>query len=460
MVRGQFRRFLAGAGLSLVLLLTAVHGQPAFTDQNTTASVSGQFLVSSRPGSPPAFRPANPAANTNVVQLKTALVAVSAERFRTCLWRQLGIQPEASWSGKIYFELHPASSFDETVTIVSSQFLDHWNYEVSLPDMLWKTRYARALAGVLLLELANRPTGRAGQVVAVPDWLVDGLAQEVLAADGDQVILSAPRKKDGDMPVNRVNRTERGIDTLAEVRRILQNTPALTFDQLSWPTDRQMEGADGGVYYASAQLFQAELLGLNNGREKVRRLLSVLPAHLNWQTAFFQAFGEDFRSARDVEKWWALRLVDFMQRAPGPHWTTEASIARLEELLKVPVETRTGPDALPSHAEITLQAALNTLPPAQRDESLRIKARDLALIELQLAPPFGNLADGYRVALADFLGELKAITPAPVTNKHAVPAGRANLMVTLKRLTALDARRQRAENRLIPVRGVTVSATR
>jgi len=132
----------------------------------------------------------------------------------------------------------------------------------------------------------------------------------------------------------------------------------------------------------------------------------------------------------------------------------------LEELLQVPVETRTGPDALPAHAEITLAAALKNLPPAQRDESLRIKARDLALIELQLAPPFGNLADGYRVALADFLGELKEITPASVTNKHAVPAGRANLMVTLKRLAALDARRQSAENRLIPVRGETVSATR
>lgn len=446
--------------LFLLVSLAMAHGQFSFSDQNTTASVSGQFLVSSRAVGPPVYRPLNPSANTNVVQLKTALLAVAAERFKISLWRQLGLQPGAAWSGKIYLQLHPAASFDEPVTIASSQFLDRWNYGVDLPDMLWKTRFARALSGVLLLELANRSAGPNGHAAEVPPWLVDGLAQEVLATDGDEVILSAPRKKDGDVPVNRLNRSERGFDSFAGARRILQNSPALTFDQLSWPTDGQMDGADGGVYFASAQLFQAELLGLKNGREKMRAMLGELPAHLNWQTAFFHAFGSDFQRPLDVEKWWALRVVSFVRRAPGPHWTTEVSIQRLEEELHVPVETRTGPDTLPTHAEITLSAALRNLPPAQRDESLRIKARDLALIELQLAPPFGNLADGYRVALADFLGELKKITPASATNKHAAPAGRANLMVTLKRLAALDASRQSAEARLVPVQGQAVSATR
>ena len=36
--------------------------------------------------------------------------------------------------------------------------------------------------------------------------------------------------------------------------------PALTFEELSWPTDAQVSGADGGVYRASAQLFVNDLL--------------------------------------------------------------------------------------------------------------------------------------------------------------------------------------------------------
>jgi len=62
---------------------------------------------------------------------------------------ELGLPADTSWSGKIYLRLHPARSPDETVTITSSPFLNHWNYEVDLPDLLSKTRYARALSGVL-----------------------------------------------------------------------------------------------------------------------------------------------------------------------------------------------------------------------------------------------------------------------------------------------------------------------
>ena len=414
-------------------------GRISFSDQTTAASISGQFQVSSVAPQARWFRALPP--NTNVVQLKTTLLAVSAERFKTALWRQLGLPANASWSGKIYLRLHPAAAYDETVTIASTRFLDRWDYAVDLPDMLRSTRYARALSGVLLLEYANRHAGEQ-PVAEVPAWLVDGLAQEVLATAGPQVLLSAPRKLGGEMAVSRINRSERGFDSLAAARRVLQNTPALTFDQLSWPTGAQMDGADGGVYLASAQLFQSELLTLKNGREKLRAMLADLPAHLNWQTAFFHAFGADFQRPLDVEKWWALRQVNFVQHAPGPSWTWTESVARLEELTSVLVETRGNPNVLPDHAEVSLQVALRTLQPGPRDDLLRQKVLDLGLCEFRLAPPLGGLADGYRVALADFLGE----NPKPATaNKRA---GRANLMVTLKRLDQLDVRRRKLETHL------------
>jgi len=299
------------------------------------------------------------------------------------------------------------------------------------------------MSGVLLLEYANRTAGE-GRVAEVPAWLVDGLAQEVLATDGQQVILSAPRKKGDDLAVNRINQSERGFDSLAAARRVLQDASALSFDQLSWPTGAQMDGADGGVYLASAQLFQSELLTLKDGRGKLRSMLAELPTHLNWQTAFFHAFGADFQRPLDVEKWWALRQVNFVQHAPGPRWTWEVSIARLEALLNVLVETRGRPDVLPGHAEVSLQAALRTLQPGPRDDLLRQKVRDLGLTEFRLAPPLGGLADAYRVALADFLGENSK--PA-ATNKRG-GSGRANLMVTLRRLDQLDVRRRKLEANL------------
>ena len=435
----------------LCLSLAAAHGQYAFTDQNSVDSVSGQFLVSSVANDTPFFRDPSLASNTNVVRLKTALLAVAAERFKISLWQQLGLPANTSWSGKIYLRLHQARSLDETVTITSFPFLNHWNYEVDLPDILAKTRYARAMSGVLLLEFANRaanPGAGIGHSAEVPAWLVDGLAQQVLAADGDKVLLSAPVKKTEDLAIYRINLVEHGLDPLAAARPILQTLPVLTYDQLSWPTDNQMEGADGGAYLASAQLFQYDLLQLKNGREKMRNLLQKLPVYMNWQTPFFLVFGNNFKTPLDVEKWWALQVVNFAARAPGPRWTTDISLARLDELMSVPVEFRSDSNALPSHAEISLQDALKNLDPAQRELVVRTKVRDFAVVGFLLAPPYGDLADGYRAALTDFLGESKPNPQASIVNRHASQMVlKASLADTLATLDALDRRRREAEAR-------------
>lgn len=430
----------------LLVSLATARGQFSFTDQNPIGSFSGQFLVSRVDNGAPAMQNFNSSADTNVLQLKTALLAVSAERFKVSLWQQLGLKENDPWSGKIFLVLHPARSLDETVAIASSPFLNHWNYHVDLPDVLRKARYARALSGVLLLELANRSVPRNGHSAEVPAWLVDGMARQVLAADGEKVLLTAPAIRKGDnLPVNRINEAQRGFDSLVSARGILQNAPALTFEQLSWPTDGQMNGADGGVYYASAQLFLSELFSLKNGREKVRTMLSELPAHLNWQLAFLHAFAGDFSSSREVEKWWALRVVNFASRGAGPRWTTDYSLNRLQELLSIPVQFRSSSNALPTRADISLQSALRNLGASQREPVLRTRVRDLALAELRLAPPFGELADGYRVALSEFLGDSQSTTLPTVGNKHAVYSLRqASLEGTLKKLDALDARRRDA----------------
>jgi hypothetical protein len=162
--------------------------------------------------------------------------------------------------------------------------------------------------------------------------------------------------------------------------------------------------------------------------------------------SFFAAFAEDFKGPLDVEKWWALRVVNFAARAPGPRWTADVSLARLDALLSVPVDFRNDSNALPAHAEISLQDAVENLTPEQREAVLEVKLRDLALEELRLAPPFGGLADAYRVALADFLGESKPGARATATSKHGVPMNRtASLEETVKVLNSLDRRRRAAE---------------
>ena len=192
---------------------------------------------------------------------------------------------------------------------------------------------SRALTGVLLLELANRDAGE--RSAEIPAWLADGLAQQLLADSPARIFFSPPIKMENRVPEDRIITIKRGVDPLAAARLVLQDRPALTFDQLSWPDDAQMSGADGGLYFASAQLFVSDLMRLNGGPAQLRAMLDALPNYYNWQTAFRAAFSAEFPTPLDLEKWWALQTVSFIARDAGPQWTPAVSLEKLDEILSV-----------------------------------------------------------------------------------------------------------------------------
>jgi hypothetical protein len=443
-----------GVGLALffggmILGATPARAQAPDSDFVTARSISGQIIVTAP--SPPSrlFSRVDVAADTNYIRLEPALLAIAAERFKISLWQQLGLSAYAPWSGKIFLVLHPAQSLDDGVTITGGPFLQAWDYRVTLPDVITRTRYARSLAAVFLLEIADRSGVGRGHSAEIPAWLADGLARTILAQDTKEMVLSAPNKSSLGALQSDLSGKVRGLDTLAFAHHVLENNPALTFDALTWPTDRQVNGEDGGVYLASAQLFVHELLRLDRGPEKIRAFLAQLSGHLNWQTAFFSAFQDDFQRPLDVEKWWALRVVAFAAHDPGPRRATTESNGLLAELLSVPATWRTTSNSLPVHVGISLQTALRNFSPADSGFILETKIRDLEIAQFRLGPPFNVLAAQYRRVLVEYLGGTKRAPPMLAANKHAsVMLPRASLKETVKKLDALDAARRETETRL------------
>jgi len=414
---------------------------------NSLHSVSGQFIViGPAPASPPTFLPGT-AANTNLVRLEPAVLLVSAERIKQSLWRELGIAANAPWQGKIFLILHPAQSPDEDVVIVSQPFLNGRDYRIQLPDVLSQTRFLRALTDALLLELANRnATGT--RTAEIPAWLTDGLAQQLADSGLPEIVLSAPGKLVNGVPQSRTVATRRGLDPLADARRVLRDHAALTFAQLNWPTEAQLGGDDGGAYRRSAELFVSELLDLKSGPAHLRAMLAALPGCYNWQTAFQTAFRENFPRPLDVEKWWALQVVSFVAHDPGPRWTPDVSREKLDEILSVPVEVWTASNALPARTEVSLQAAIRNFEPSRQTAILETKLRDLELALLRMAPPLAALTDDYRLAIAGYLGQNPETRPPP-WSKHPLPP-KTSLRATLKKLDDLDLRRQAIEASIKP----------
>ena len=221
------RRFNAGAFIfpcfSSFSPAVARAQSPLLDPTSTRSSVSGQFIVVGAKPASPSVRSSDAATNAGLVRLEPALLAVSAERVKKPLWRQLGIDPMTPWRGRIILALHPASSPDENVTIISTRFAGVWNYRVELPDVLSRTRLTRALTGAVLLELANRDNS-GDHSAEIPAWLTEGLAQQLLA-DAPEMIVSPPDTLVNGLPENRIIDVERGVDALAKSRPVLQTTP-------------------------------------------------------------------------------------------------------------------------------------------------------------------------------------------------------------------------------------------
>jgi hypothetical protein len=301
------------------------------------------------------------------------------------------------------------------------------------------------MTGVILLEFAHRSHG--AHSPDVPDWLADGLSQLALADGPGDVILSAPDKIVNGLPLARLNTTKRGLDFLRDARRVLKNYPALTFEQLNWPSDRQLAGEDDGVYHASAQLFVARLLNLKNGDDQLRSLLENLPHFYNGQTAFLTAFRTNFLSPLDVEKWWALQVVDFVGHQPGAQWTPAVSRQKLDDILSVQVEVRSSSNSMPALTEVSLQAVIRNFDSARQAAILQTRLRDLELAQFQVAPALAVLTGQYRVVLANYLGEGRR---AKAMNKHSAVPRKAGAKETLKKLDVLDTQRRILEASIQP----------
>jgi hypothetical protein len=445
-------RCLRNSGCAAVLLSIFcgnASGQLLMPDTVSTHSVSGQFIVTGdRPASSLAATPAI-ATNTNFVRLDPALLAVSAERIKQTLGHELGGDLASPWRGKVFLTLQPARSRDEEVTVLSEHFADGWNYRVALPDILPRTRFLRAMTGVMLLEYANRRAGV--RSAEVPAWLTDGLSQQLLAPDAVEMVLSTPGPTTGGFWESRTIATEHGIDPLADARQVLREHSALTFEQLGWPTDAQVSGDDDGVYRASAQLFVDELLKLKDGPAHLRAMLQMSPHYYNWQTAFQRAFSADFAQPLDVEKWWALQVINFVAHSPGPAWTPAVSREKLDQILGVAVDFRAASNALPVHAEVSLQAVIRNFDSARQTAILETKFRDLELAQLHMARPLAALTAGYRAVLGDYLGQGRQTASAARFRRSstAVPQ-KAGARVTLEKLDTLDAQRRAIESTIKP----------
>ena len=399
-------------------------------------SESGQFIVYAGRSSgslPPVMELGK---NEGFVQLQPYLTAVSCERIRQMLLRELGTS--APWRGTIYVVLHPAKGAADSITFTSDRYKNRWQYRVDLPDVIERPRYVRAIVQVLLAEMANRAAE--GHDAEVPYWLVEGFSQLLLASSQEEIILSPPKDSARGVSFTATTVKGRKESLLEQARKKLRGRTPLSFDSLSWPTQDQLCGAANDLYAASAQLFVGELLRLPDGRARLCAMLAQLPKRYNWQFAFLDAFSGSFKRPLDVEKWWALARAQVSGRDETQAWPPDESWQKLDHAIHSTVQVRTGTNQLPLHADVPLQTVIRDWDNVRQNQALSDALRELSLLRLRIAQEYLALVQEYQHAIRTYLDQRDhsgAVIPLLRKSSRRRAADTA-----VQQLNALDARRQ------------------
>lgn len=396
-----------GGAMSLLMLASASQLRAA-----TTFSRSGQFVVHSLRAGAPTLNRISGTDDAVGVLLHPDLVAVGCERIKAAFLDSLKLRDE--WRGKVHLRLLPGGAPDQRPRVGATRFADGWQYSISTPDEIKTARFVEAVVTALLMELSNRIPGP--QPAEVPLWLAEGMTAEVLSQVGPDLVPqhSPLLGKYGDAwgqiePGTRVARLSGSRDA---ARAVMRQQGALTFRELSLPPEGVMDGEAAERYRASAQAMLLELRRLPNGDAMLLGMLRRLTQHLNWQTAFLQAYASAFGSLLEVEKWWAMASFQFVVGQTALSWTVDRSLAALAEAVTVTIEVRTSARDLPARQRVSLQEALSRLAPEQANTVFQQKSRQLTALQPSMAPEVAALCQQYRDALEGryiSLGAVRAV---------------------------------------------------
>ncbi len=395
------------------------------TNDVTARSASQQFIIH---GKKLLNRSVAPLSGTgaNLIRLDPPLLAVTCERVKTGILRELDATDQ--WQGKIHVTIQNFSDPRRPIDIRTEHFSNGWQYHVYVPESVTPERLIRGLTEVVLLEIANRE----GQphMAELPLWLSEGFTGLLLSHGGADLVLR---------PESRTARREMPGDPNRSVSDYLAHHPALTITQLGLPTPDLLNGESWQTYQASSQWLVIELLRMPEGRARLRLFLSLLPRNLNWQLGFLTAFNPQFNSLLDLEKWWAMCLLDTRGRERWQGWSRQASWDKLHAIIHLPAQEIPKPGATASWSEVTLQQVIEWWDFQNQKAILNSVLQKLQILRMNSSPEIVPLIQEYQQTLSNYLEQRSK------AGYEGEGRGRktfnANLVIknVIKRLNGLDA---------------------
>jgi hypothetical protein len=153
-----------------------------------------------------------------------------------------------------------------------------------------------------------------------------------------------------------------------------------------------------------------------------------------------QAFG--FPRMLDIEKWWSLTVIEFTTRDQRQAWTADASLRKLDELLKARVEYRGATNELPELRFLDLTSVIKESDTALQKEELQEIIAQLNYTVPHMAPAVAAQALAYKQTLEAYLLKRDARSVSPSLRSTPEAQRQAIVDEALRRIAALDQQRR------------------
>ena len=436
-----FLTLLAGITLSWTAAGVAVDLAPDQTARVTLRSrLEGQFIVRGVPF-PPSVAPSREgnirtsAPDTGKewpesVRLDPSTVIVVCERIKQIFLQELGLTD--LWKGMIEIDIdfYPKGIL-RPITLSHRLMNDGLHTQMKIADEVVPHRLIEAIVQVLLLEYSNRDL-RQTQMAEVPLWMIDGMTQLVMQRGGPALIPTP-----GALKTFTIEKT----NPVKAARSRLKTIQPPEFGQFTSPGPEFSSGINWMIFQDASLVLTWELLNLPDGKARYCHNLRLLKNYRNWQLAFLEAWKGQFSNLTDVEKWWALVLVNSRKDAGKNAWTLKQSIEKLNEILSEASVSTIAQINQPRHpSTIHLQQIAESWAPMVQIYFFERIAAQLKAFELAADPVVAELAGRYRITITDYIRQPRIYA---FFGKDA--PSRSDLRVLKKRLNYLDNEREQLQ---------------
>ncbi len=469
--------------LSILFIQLAVVGHgSSFTSgwfsphsEDVARSSSGQFVVFRAGGKP------GGSSHRIIPQeyQNHKLLAISCERIKQAVLESFGLKD--SWNGqitghgkvKIYFEEKPREKLPPVVvqrvySPARMGVIAGWQYRVLVNGVVEEEVMVRAIVQIVLETITTRPGQN--KLAEIPPWLIEGLVQFLKNRPGPSLVPtseigrgnSSPYyfadskwkgKSPGDLfPHYKTDQRIHRYAPFKEVRSRISGKTPLTFSLLSYPESELFEGDSWQTYKDFSHILFHQLKSMKQGSAYFKEFLNLIPNYLNWQLAFLEAFGEIFTRPIDIEKWWAVNLMLFLEKEDMNYWHKWLAMERLDQLLKIPVNLRVQRNSAPIQSTVSLSDVIREWNLGQVREAFLQKMLGLQALRIRTPPRIALLVDGYLEVIRVYVAKTQRLD----WNRNGKGLGDRNLRVLisglLKRLETLEENRTAlaAEYSVIP----------